>query len=75
MKRNLIVRIVAIVLCAIMVLGIVTVAFTAFAADPALVAASPETGSNDATVWIIIAVVVALMMIAACLIIPKAKKK
>lgn len=74
MKRNLIIRIVAIALCAIMVLSVVTVAITAFAAD-ASVLMSPETGSDNTTVWIIGAVAVALLAIVACVVLPKMKKK
>lgn len=74
MKRNLIIRIVAIALCAIMVLSVVTVAITAFAAD-ASVLMSPETGSGNTTVWIIGAVAVALLAIVACVVLPKMKKK
>ena len=58
-----------------MILSVVTVALYAFAADPTALALSPETGSSKGTVWIIFAVVVALLAIIACLIIPKAKKK
>lgn len=75
MKRNLVIRIVAIVLCALMVLSAVAVALTAFAADTTMLAASPETGSSNIGVIIAVAVVVALLAIAACIIIPLAKKK
>lgn len=74
MKRNLIIRIVAIILCAVMVLSVVTVAITAFAADAA-VAMSPETGSGNTTIWIVGAVAVALLAIVACIVLPKMKKK
>ena len=74
-KRNLFVRITAIVLCAIMVLGVVTAAFYAFAADDAvLFAALAQTGSPNNT-WVIIAVVVALAVVVGCAFIPKMKKK
>ena len=52
-KRNLFVRIMAIVLCAIMVLGVVAVAFTAFAAEPTAQTAVVETGSPNNT-WVIV---------------------
>ena len=71
--RNLFVRIVALVLCAIMVLGVVTVAFYAFAAEPTAVTGSPETGSANMT-WVIVAAVAAVAVIAGCLVIPKIKK-
>jgi hypothetical protein len=74
MKRSLIVRIVAIVLCALMVLSVVTIAITAFAADASLLAAPPDTGSDNIYIWVIGAVVVAIVAIAVCLVIPKSKK-
>ena len=74
MKRNLIIRIVAIILCAIMVLSVVTVAITAFAADTAVLTASPETGTNDIYIWVIAAVGVAIVAIAVCVLLPKKKK-
>lgn len=71
MKRhNLFVRIVAILLCAIMVLGVVTAAISAFAAD----ADVPETGSSDMT-WFIIAAAVAVAVIVGCTVLPKFLKK
>ena len=74
-KRNLFVRITAIVLCAIMVLGVVTAAFYAFAADDSVLFAAPaQTGSPNNT-WVIIAVVVALAVVVGCAFIPKMKKK
>ena len=74
-KRSLFVRITAIVLCAIMVLGVVTAALYAFAADDAVLFAAPaQTGSPNNT-WVIIAVVVALAVIVGCAFIPKMKKK
>lgn len=72
-KNSIIVRIVAIVLCAIMVLGVVTAAFSAFAASPDAVSA-PDTGSQP-MIWVIITAVVAIAVIAGCLIIPKINKK
>ena len=74
-KRNLFVRITAIVLCAIMLLGVVAAAFYAFAADDAVLFAAPaQTGSPNNT-WVIIAVVVALAVVVGCAFIPKMKKK
>ena len=73
-KRNLFVRIMAIVLCVIMLLGVVAVAFTAFAAEPSATVAAVDTGSADNT-WIIIAVVAAILVVAACVVIPKLAKK
>lgn len=74
-KRNLFVRITAIFLCALMLLSVITAALYAFAADATALAAPPETGSSDATVWVFIAVAVALVVIAGCLFVPKIKKK
>ena len=72
-KRNLFVRITALVLCAIMLLGVVTAALYAFAAEAEVVAPA-QTGSPDNT-WVIIAVIVALLIVVACAFIPKMKKK
>ncbi len=71
-KRNLFVRITAIILCALMVLSVVTVALYAFAAEPTV--AAPDTGS-ESMVWVIIAVVAAVAVIVGCLVLPKMKKK
>ncbi len=71
-KRNLFVRITAIVLCAIMVLGVVTAAIYAFAAEE--VAAPAQTGSPNNT-WVIAAIVVAVLVLVGCAVIPKIKKK
>lgn len=71
-KRNMFVRIVAILLCVIMILGVGTAALYAFAAEPDAVAA-PITGSQPMT-WVIIAVVAAIAVIAGCLVVPKMKK-
>lgn len=74
-KRNLFVRITAIVLCAIMLLGVVTAAFYAFAAEDAVLFAAPaQTGSPNNT-WVIIAVVVALVVVIGCAVVPKLTKK
>ena len=73
-KRNLFVRITAIVLCALMVLSVVTAALYAFAAEPSVVASPPETGS-ESMVWVIISAVAAVAVIIGCLAMPKMKKK
>ena len=70
-KRNLFVRIMAIVLCVIMVLGVVATAFYAFAAEEGVL---PETGSPNNT-WVIAAVAVALLVLVSCIVVPKIKKK
>ena len=71
MKRhNLFVRIVAILLCAVMLLGVVTAAISAFATDVNV----PETGSSDMT-FVIIAAVVAVGVIVGCGVLPKFIKK
>ena len=75
-KRKLITRIIAIVLCALLVLGIGTVAIYALAASPeAAVVAAPETGSNDKIA--IFAVVAAVAVIAAvvCIVTSSRTKK
>lgn len=68
MKRNLIIRIVAIFLCALMVLSVVTAALYAFAAEATAPAVLPETGSSDAVVWVIVAIAIAVIAISVCLI-------
>ncbi len=73
-KRNLFVRITAIVLCALMVLSVVTVALYASAAEPDAVVAAPDTGS-ESMVWVIVAAVAAVAVIVGCLVAPKMKKK
>ncbi len=73
-KRNLFVRITAIILCALMVLSVVTVALYAFAAEPVAAVASPETGS-ESMIWVIISAVAAVAVIVGCLVVPKMKKK
>jgi hypothetical protein len=69
--RNIFVRIVAIILCAVMILSVVTAALYAFAAEATV--PSPETGSANMT-WVVVAVVAAIAVIAGCLVIPKIKK-
>lgn len=69
-KRNLIIRIIAIALCVVMVLGVVTVVFYAYAASPDAVA----TGSNSKVLWFGVAGAVAVAAIAACLISSKKSK-
>lgn len=68
-KRSLIVRIVAIVLCALMVLGIVAGAISAFASE-----AAPATGSTSQKIPIIIGIL-AVLLVTACIVMPKFKKK
>lgn len=71
-KRSMIVRIVAIVMCVLMVLGIVAGAITAFAAEPS--AALPSTGSSSQKVPIILGVCGAVLVIA-CIVLPRLVKK
>ena len=71
--RSLFVRIVAIILCALMVGGALTAAISAFAADVNL-AASPDTGSRN-NVWVIVAAVVAVAVIVLCLLLPNLRKR
>ena len=71
--RSLFVRITAIVLCALMVLGALTAAISAFATDITLIA-TPDTGSRN-SMWVIIAAAVAVMVIVVCLLLPKFVKK
>ncbi|MCR5523356.1 MAG: LPXTG cell wall anchor domain-containing protein [Clostridia bacterium] len=68
-KRSLIIRIIAIGLCALMLLGVVTAAISAYAVSP-----MPATGSSSKTIWIAVAAVVAVAVVAVCLISAKKKK-
>lgn len=72
-KRNMFVRITAIILCALMILGVFSAAIYAFAADVSATP-SPATGSPDNT-WLIIVAVLAILAIVACVVVPKLKKK
>lgn len=72
-KRNLFVRITAIILCAIMVLGVFSAALSALAYDVDAVP-SPVTGSPDNTLPILIAVI-AILAVVACIVVPRIKKK
>ena len=74
MKRNLIIRIVAIFLCALMLLSVVTAALYAYAADEAASVLIADTGSSNTVVWVIGSVAVALVAIVLCLVMPKKKK-
>ncbi len=74
-KRNLFVRITAIVLCAIMLLGVVTAAFYAFAAEEAVLFEAPAATGSPNNTWVIIAVVVALVVVIGCAVVPKLTKK
>lgn len=66
-KRNIIIRIIAIILCAIMILGIVAVALNVFAADTV-----PSTGSSNTYIWFIVAGCAA---IAAIIVLAATQKK
>ena len=70
-KRALIIRIVAIIMAVLMVLGIATMLFqTVFASDGA-----PVTGSSAASKLPIFILVGAVAVIAAVMLIPALKKK
>ncbi len=71
-KRNLIIRIIAIALCALMVLGIITVAIYAFAETPG--EPLPSTGSNDTALIFAIAAAVAIVAAIICIVLSKKKK-
>ena len=71
-KRNLIIRIIAIAMCALMVLGIITVAIYAFAETPG--EPLPSTGSNDTALIFAIAAAVAIVAAIICIVLSKKKK-
>ena len=63
-KRNLVIRIIAVLLCALMLLGIVTVVLSARALGPDV----PETGSNNKMLLLLIPVLLGIAVAAACII-------
>ena len=69
-KRALIVRIVAIMLAALMILSVGAVLFQTFALDGV-----PMTGDSETSKTPIIILVAAVALIAVCVIIPMVKKK
>ena len=69
-KRSLIIRIVAIALCALLVLGIVTAALSAFAAG----SIEPALGSRDMKQPIILAAAAGALVVV-CIVVPKIAKK
>ena len=71
------VKIICLILAALMILSGVAVLIQVFAADTAVIAAAvPKTGENDLDTIVPIALIAAAVMaIAACLILPKIKKK
>lgn len=74
-NRKLFIRIVCILLAVLLFGSGLTVLFYAFAADSAA-AGIPATGIDSNTPkWPIYAVVSAIVLIIACLVIPKLKKK
>ena len=68
-KRSLIVRIIAIALCALMILGVVSAALSALAYDGTV----PETGSNDHIIWFAVAIILAVGIIIALAVTKKKK--
>lgn len=71
------VKIICLILAALMILSGVAVLIQVFAADTVVIAAAvPKTGENDLdTIVPIVLIAAAVMAIAACLILPKIKKK
>lgn len=71
-NRNLFIRIVAIVLCALMILGVLTCVISIYAAEPA---ASAATGSNTHMIWVILAGILAVAVAAACILTSRGKSE
>ena len=72
------VKVICLVLAALMILSGVAVLIQVFAADAAAISATatPKTGENDMDPIVPIALIAAAVLaIAACLILPKLKKK
>lgn len=71
-NRKLIIRIIAIFLCALMILSVVTILLNVLAAGPGEVV---ETGSNPHIIWFGVAACVGVAVAAACIVTSKSKKK
>lgn len=72
------VKIICLILAALMILSGVAVLIQVFASDAAVITTTtvPKTGENDLDTIVPIALIAAAVMaIAACLILPKIKKK
>ena len=72
------VKVICLVLAALMILSGVAVLIQVFAADAAAISTTvtPDTGENDMDTIVPIALIAAAVLaIAACLILPKIKKK
>lgn len=72
------VKVICIILAGLMILSGVAVLIQVFAADTSVVSTTivPKTGENDMDTIVPIALIAAAVMaIAACLILPKIKKK
>ena len=75
MMNKKMIKIICIVLAALMALSCLAVLTQVFAAEAA-VSPSPVTGDNDARyIAPIVIVVLAVLVVAVCLIVPKLKKK
>ena len=70
MNRKTFVRVVAIGLALIMILGVVAVAFPAFAAGPEMINIA-NTGDNSSYKMMIVGAAVALVVVVALVIVPK----
>ncbi|MCR5150064.1 MAG: hypothetical protein K6B52_02415 [Clostridiales bacterium] len=70
-KRNLFVRIIAILMCALMLLGVFSLLLNVFAFE----SSAPATGSSRLPFWFIIAGAVAVVAVIVCLAVPKKSKK
>jgi len=72
-KRSFIIRAVAIVMTALMLLSVFAIVFnTVFAASDS---ALPDTGSDGFPMWVVFAAAGALLVVVLCIVIPKIKKK
>ncbi|MCL2509078.1 MAG: hypothetical protein FWF05_07880 [Oscillospiraceae bacterium] len=72
-KKKLLVRALAIVMTALMLLSVFAILFnTVFASD---VNSLPATGSDGMPKWPIFAVIGAILIIVLCVVLPKIKKK
>lgn len=71
------IKVICIVLAALMILSCVAVLIQVFASDATVITTvAPKTGDNDLdTIVPIVLIVAAVLAIAACLLVPKMKKK
>lgn len=71
MMSKKMIRIIAIVMAALMIIAVFAVALDSFAADYAV----PVTGDNDGVIIASVAAGIALLAVIFCVVVPKLRKK